>query len=119
MPERRWIDSWRPSTRATLSATLNYPHVLFDFYGVGVYHNGEDFERSNANYVARLGYWHHCRWESMKIIQTGREVVHFAVEFVQCNAVGKEIERYPSVYIVTLAKGSWGNWGIQGRSVIG
>lgn len=95
------------------AATLNYPHVRFASNAVAVYNNQEDFERKNANYAERLAPWHHSRWESMKVIQSGADKVHFAVEFIRYDAAGKEIGRFPSFYIVTL---DHGHWGVQGRS---
>ena len=95
------------------AATLNYPHVRFASNAVSVYDNGEDFVRKNADYTKRLGAWDHSRWESMKVIQSGADKVHFEVTFVRYDKSGKEIGKFPSLYIVTLANG---HWGVQGRS---
>lgn len=95
------------------AATLNYPHVRFASNQVRVYNTQEDFARENADYPKRLAPWHHSRWESMNVIQSGPDKVHFAVEFIRYDASGKEIGRFPSLYIVTLKNG---HWGIQGRS---
>jgi hypothetical protein len=95
------------------AATLNYPHVRFASNQVRVYNTAGDFERENAEYPKRLAPWDHSKWESMKLIQSGPDKVHFAVEFVRYDAAGKEIGRFPSLYIVTLKDG---HWGVQGRS---
>lgn len=95
------------------AATLNYPHVRFGSNQVRVYNTVEDFARDNADYPKRLGPWHHSRWESMNVIQSGPDKVHFAVEFIRYDDSGKEIGRFPSLYIVTLKNG---HWGIQARS---
>jgi hypothetical protein len=95
------------------AATLNYPHVRFASNQVRVYNTLEDFARENANYPKQLAPWHHSRWESMNVVQSGSDKVHFAVEFIRYDASGKEIGRFPSLYIVTLKNG---HWGIQGRS---
>jgi hypothetical protein len=95
------------------AGTLNYPHVRFASNEVRVYNNAEDFARENVDYPKRLGAWHHSRWESMKVIQSGADKVHFEVTFVRYDESGKEIGKFPSLYIVTL-KG--GHWGVQGRS---
>ncbi len=95
------------------AATLNYPHVRFASNQVRVYETAADFARENAEYAKRLAPWHHSRWESMKVVQSGPDKVHFAVEFIRFDAAGKEIGRFPSLYIVTLQKA---HWGIQGRS---
>jgi hypothetical protein len=49
----------------------------------------------------------------MKMIQSGPDKVHFAVEFIRYDAEGKEIGRFPSLYVVTLKDG---HWGVHGRS---
>jgi len=95
------------------AATLNYPHVRFASNEVRVYQNADDFARENTDYPKRLAPWHHSRWESMTVIQSGPDKVHFAVTFVRYDASGKEIGKFPSLYIVTLKNG---HWGVQGRS---
>lgn len=95
------------------AATLNYPHVRFASNQVRVYNTLEDFVKENANYAQRLAPWDHSKWESMKVIQSGADKVHFAVEFIRYDKSGKEIGRFPSLYVVTLKDG---HWGIQGRS---
>ncbi|HML16675.1 MAG TPA: hypothetical protein VK419_06600 [Bryobacteraceae bacterium] len=98
---------------AAWAATLNYPHVRFAGDQVRVYNTAEEFARENRDYPARLAPWDHSAWEEMKVIQSGPGKVHFAVIFVRFDANGKEIGRFPSLYIVTLAHG---HWGVQGRS---
>jgi hypothetical protein len=95
------------------AATLNYPHVRFASNQVRVYNTLEDFVKDNANYAQRLAPWDHSKWESMKVVQSGADKVHFAVEFIRYDKAGKEIGRFPSLYVVTLKDG---HWGIQGRS---
>ena len=95
------------------AATLNYPHVRFASNDVRVYNTPEDFVRENQNYPKRLAPWHHSRWDAMSVVQSGPDKVHLAVTFVRFDADGKEIGRFPSLYVVTL-KG--GHWGVQGRS---
>jgi hypothetical protein len=51
--------------------------------------------------------------EEMKVIQSGPDKVHFAVIFVRYGTNGKEIGKFPSLYMVTLKDG---HWGVQGRS---
>ncbi len=109
----QFMDAFNSRDVKAWAATLNYPHVRFASNTVAVYNNGEDFVRANADYPRRLAPWHHSRWESMKVIQSGPDKVHFAVEFIRYDASGKEIGRFPSLYIVTVANG---HWGIQGRS---
>lgn len=95
------------------AATLNYPHVRFASNQVRVYNSAEEFARESQNYPARLGRWNHSAWEEMKVIQSGPDKVHFAVIFIRYDSSGKEIGRFPSLYIVTLKNG---HWGVQGRS---
>lgn len=95
------------------AATLNYPHVRFASNNVAVYQDSGEFARKNANYAQRLAPWDHSKWESMKVIQSGPDKVHFAVEFIRYDKSGKEIGRFPSFYIVTKKDG---HWGVQGRS---
>ena len=97
----------------TWATTLNYPHVRFAGNEVHVYNTAEEFAREMADYPKRLAPWHHSRWESMKMIQSGPDKAHLAVIFVRYDAAGKEIGRFPSLYIVTLKNG---HWGVQARS---
>lgn len=95
------------------AATLNYPHVRFASNEVRVYNTAEDFSREMKDYPTRLAPWHHSRWESMNVIQSGPDKVHIAVTFVRYDASNKEIGKFPSLYIVTLKNG---HWGVQARS---
>lgn len=95
------------------AATLNYPHVRFASNEVRVYNTAEEFTKAMKDYPARLAPWHHSRWESMNIIQSGPDKVHIAVTFVRYDANNKKIGKFPSLYIVTLKNG---HWGVQARS---
>lgn len=95
------------------AATLNYPHVRFASNEVRVWTDAGQFARENADYPKRLAPWDHSRWESLQVIQSGPDKVHFSVVFVRFDANGKEIGKFPSLYIVTLKNG---HWGIQARS---
>ncbi len=95
------------------AGTLNYPHVRFASGTVRVWQSAEEFAREEKDYPKRLAPWHHSAWESMSVVQSGRDKVHFAVTFVRYDAEGKVIGKFPSLYIVTLANG---HWGVQGRS---
>ena len=95
------------------SRTLNYPHVRLASGTVRVYQSAEDFAREEKDYPKRLAPWDHSSWESMSVVQSGRDKVHFAVTFVRYDASGKVIGRFPSLYIVTL---QGGHWGVQARS---
>src|SRR5258708_3424116 len=98
---------------AAWAATLNYPHVRFASNGVRVYKTAEEFAREMKDYPKRLAPWHHSRWESMSVAQSGPDKVHFLVTFVRYDENNKEIGRFPSLYIVTLKDG---HWGVQARS---
>ena len=95
------------------SATLNYPHVRLASGTVRVYQSAEEFAREDKDYAKRLAPWHHSAWESMNVVQSGKDKVHFAVTFVRYDASGKVIGKFPSLYIVTLQNG---HWGVQARS---
>jgi hypothetical protein len=95
------------------SATLNYPHVRLASGTVRVYQTAEEFAREDKDYAKRLAPWHHSAWESMSVVQSGNDKVHFAVIFVRYDANGKVIGKFPSLYVVTLQNG---HWGVQARS---
>ncbi|HMD49396.1 MAG TPA: hypothetical protein VKG79_09875 [Bryobacteraceae bacterium] len=95
------------------AATLNYPHVRFASNQVRSYASAAEFGRDSVDYAQRLAPWDHSRWESMQVIQSGPDKVHFAVIFIRYDASNKEIGRFPSLYIVTLKDG---HWGVQARS---
>src|SRR5208282_425865 len=95
------------------AATLNYPHVRFASNQVRSYATADEFARESADYAKRLAPWDHSRWESMQVIQSGPDKVHFSVVFVRYDSNNKEIGKFPSLYIVTLKDG---HWGVQARS---
>jgi len=114
---RRTMDEFMAAFNArdveAWAATLNYPHVRFASNQVRVWKDAEEFVRDNRNYPERLAPWHHSRWDEMKVIQSGPDKVHFAVTFQRFEASGKEMAKFPSLYIVTRKDG---HWGVQTRS---
>jgi ketosteroid isomerase-like protein len=98
---------------AAWAATLNYPHVRFASNDMRIYNTTADFVQEMRDYPKNLAPWHHSRWESMTVVQSGDDKVHFAVTFVRFDANNKEIGKFPSLYIVTRKNG---HWGVQARS---
>jgi hypothetical protein len=101
------------------AATLNYPHVRLASNNVRVYATADEYIRDNdiekrdAPGVPLERSWHHSRSKSIKVIQSGPEKVHFAVVFVRYDVNNEEINRFASLYMVTLQNG---HWGVQARS---
>jgi hypothetical protein len=108
-----FMDAFNSKDPVRWAATLNYPHVRLASNQVRVYNSAAEFAKESGDYAQRLSPWDHSRWESMKIIQSGPEKVHFAVTFVRYEATGKLIGKFPSFYVVTLKDG---HWGVQARS---
>lgn len=109
----RFMTAFNSRDAKAWAATLNYPHVRFASNQVRVYNSAEEFARESRDYAKRLAPWDHSAWQQIKVIQSGADKVHFAVVFVRYDASGKEIGKFPSLYIVTLKNG---RWGVQGRS---
>jgi hypothetical protein len=114
---RRTMDDFMTAFNArdphAWAATLNYPHVRFASSDVRLYQTADEFARAMGDYPKRLAPWHHSRWESMMVIQSGPDKVHFVVTFVRFDVNDREIGKFPSLYIVTLKNG---HWGVQARS---
>jgi hypothetical protein len=108
-----FMDAFNAKDPVRWAATLNYPHVRLASNQVRVYNSAGEFAKESVDYAKRLAPWDHSRWESMKVIQSGAEKVHFAVTFVRYDAAGKVIGKFPSLYVVTLKDG---HWGVQARS---
>ena len=108
-----FMDAFNSRDPKRWATTLNYPHVRLASNQVRIYNSAEEFARESVDYAKRLAPWDHSRWESMKMIQSGPEKVHFAVTFIRYDAAGKVIGKFPSLYVVTLKDG---HWGVQARS---
>jgi hypothetical protein len=109
----QFMSAFNSRDPVTWAATLNYPHVRFASNEVKVYNTAAEFARDMTDYPKRLAPWDHSLWESMQVVQSGSDKVHFAVVFVRYDATGKEFGKFPSLYIVTLKNG---HWGVQARS---
>jgi hypothetical protein len=94
--------------------TLLYPHVRFAGGTVTVYPDRAAFVAANKidKLIAGEG-WDHSKWDSMRIVQSGPNKVHFVVEFSRYHADGKQYASYPSLYIVERVGG---HWGVRARS---
>jgi hypothetical protein len=93
--------------------TLNYPHVRFASNTVKVWPTRAEFIRENATAWDRIKDWNSSRWDSMQVVQSGKDKVHFAVKFTRFDKAGKVTEAFDSLYVVTLKDG---HWGVQARS---
>ncbi len=108
-----FMDAFNSKDAQRWAATLNYPHVRLASNNVRVYNSAAEFVKETGDFAKRLAPWDHSTWESMQMIQSGPEKVHFAVVFVRYDAAGKLIGKFPSLYVVTLQNG---HWGVQARS---
>jgi hypothetical protein len=94
--------------------TLLYPHVRFAGGTVTVYPDRTAFIAANHidQLIAGEG-WDHSKWDSIRIVQSGPNKVHFVVEFSRYHADGTKYASYPSLYIVEQVGG---RWGVRARS---
>ena len=94
---------------AAWADTLLYPHVRFAGGTVTVFPDRAAFIAANHidKLIAGEG-WDHSKWDAMRIVQSGPNKVHFAVEFSRYHADGKKYAGYPSLYIVEQVDGKWG-----------
>jgi len=94
--------------------TFHYPHVRIAGGDVRIAENAEAImaEMDFAQFAEMTG-WHHSAWDSIQVIQAGRDKVHFNVEFTRFNEDGEALRTYQSLYVVTR-RGD--KWGVQARS---
>ena len=109
-----FMDAFNSRDPEAWAATLNYPHVRVASGSVRVWQDFEEY----ANYMdfdafaERFG-WDHSAWDSRKVVQSGKDKVHVAVQFSRYDADDKKTSTYESLYIVTKVDG---HWGTQARS---
>lgn len=100
-----------------VAETFHYPHIRIARGKVFVWNSPEDFLAARtpeaiAHHLTEIG-WHHTKWDTREVIQTGANKVHIAVQFTRYREDGSAIGKYDSFYIVIKKDG---RWGIQARS---
>lgn len=94
--------------------TFNYPHIRIAGGKVRISETLEDITAEmDFELFAKTFGWHHSAWNTIELVQAGKDKVHFAVVFTRYDEAGKELKTYQSLYVVTLRDG---HWGIQSRS---
>lgn len=109
-----FMTAFNDRNEETWAATLHYPHIRFASEKVMVSNNAKDItDRMDfAKFAASTG-WHHSAWDSIELINEGKNKVQFKVRFTRYNAKDQKLASYDSLYIVTKRDG---HWGIQARS---
>jgi len=107
-----YMDCWNNWDVVGLEGTLHFPHVRIASGKVNIMEAGSHpmdfFERFSAN----TG-WAYSLWDYRRVVQSGPDKVHFAVQFTRYKADGTAFGAFPSMWIVALINGKWA---IQARS---
>jgi hypothetical protein len=101
----------------SVAETFHYPHVRIARGEVFVWNSPEEFLAARspeaiARHLTVTG-WHHTKWDTREVIQSGDNKIHIAVQFTRYRKDGTVIGRYDSFYIVTKKED---RWRIQARS---
>ena len=108
-----YMDAFNARDLAGTDAALRFPHVRI---ASGTVHVREAAGEGAPDFFERFSEatgWAYSRWDYRRAVQSGREKVHFAVQFTRYRADDSVIGHYPSMWIVTLHDG---RWGVQARS---
>lgn len=100
-----------------VAESFHYPHVRIARGEVFIWNSPEEYLAARtpediARHIKGTG-WHHTKWDTRKVIQSGANKIHIAVQFTRYREDGSVIGTYDSLYIVTRKDG---RWGIQARS---
>jgi hypothetical protein len=107
-----YIGGLNRSDEAAVNAACNFPHVRIAGGKVVVWQNRGDYKL--ADFVARAGDgWARSQWDERTPIHVGKDKAHLKVVFSRYRADNSMINRFETIYIVTLQDG---HWGIQARS---
>ena len=82
--------------------------------GVTVIPSKADFVAgTDLDEFARANDWSHSAWDSIEVIQSGPDKVHFKVRFSRFNTAGAKYATFDSLYVLQRVDG---RWGIRARS---
>jgi hypothetical protein len=103
----RILDAFNERDLAGTNAALHFPYVWIAGGEVRVFEHPESFPGDLFDRLIATG-WHHTLWDYRRAVQSGKDKVHFAVQFTRYQADGSVIGSYPSMWIVTFKDGRWG-----------
>lgn len=108
-----FMTAFNASDAQRIAATFNFPHVRFHSGKVTIYPTAADFNLDIFRATADAREWAASQWDERRVINAGRDKVHFDTRFSRRRADASIIAAYRSVYIVTRVDD---RWGIQARS---
>ena len=104
----RYMETWNSRSPTRWATSLNFPHVR---PGPGAFELSQTPEQYAAgidfNATLKTG-WHHSEWTSRRVIQTGRDTVHVAGNWMRYTADDRELTGSAITYVVTNQNGRWG-----------
>jgi hypothetical protein len=109
----RFMAAFNTGEATRVAETFNFPHVRFHSGKVTIFPTAADFNLEIFRSTSDAREWSHSTWDQRRVINAGRDKVHFDTQFSRRRADDSIIAAYRSIYIVTRVDG---RWGIQARS---
>lgn len=109
----QFLAAFNAGDAGQVAVTFNFPHVRFHSGKVTIYPTADDVSFDNFRRSDDAKTWARSEWDERRVINAGRDKVHFDTRFSRRRADGCLIASYRSIYIVTCVDG---RWGIQARS---
>lgn len=99
------IDALNAHDEARLGETLHFPHFRLSGAELKVWETPESYF---GDFRKRAGsQWVRSEFENVKVLQTSDEKVHLGVEVVRYSQDGSVIDRFSSLWVITLEQGIW------------
>ncbi len=109
-----FMSAFNDRDEARWSETLLFPHVRIASGGVNVTPSRQAFlAEADMDRFAEENDWDFSEWDSIEVVQSGQDKVHFKVQFSRFNPQGERYATFDSLYILQKIDG---RWGIRARS---
>ncbi|MFT5208634.1 MAG: hypothetical protein ACI9CE_000348 [Flavobacterium sp.] len=102
-----YMDHWNARDVTGLDDTLHFPHIRIASGKVVTMNRGDSGSDFFEKFSEQTG-WEYTLWDYRRVIQSGPDKVHFAVQFTRYLKDGTASGVYPSVWVVTKIDGKWG-----------
>ncbi|MEM7096690.1 MAG: hypothetical protein AAF541_00410 [Pseudomonadota bacterium] len=104
-----FIRTFNSRDEAAWAETLLFPHVRVASGGVTVTPTKAQFvAETDLDEFALSNNWGFSEWDSIELIQSGPDKVHFKVKFSRFNPQGERYVSFDSLYVLQKVDGKWG-----------
>lgn len=103
-----WMDAWNKRDEMGCDNTTNFPHIRLSMSGLGITKKSPILPPKFFERFIKVTGWNHSCWDYRRVVHSGENKVHLAIQYSRFRSDGTRIGTYPSLWVITNQEGHWG-----------